>query len=301
MRIGSDPHGFDPADGFDAQGRARESLDLGAVQHDDALLDALAAGSPVVTNDDTEYELAGLMAALRGEVLAAPVPEQPTVEDVEAATAARSRRERTRATVRHLRLASGAAAVVVVAAAGLVVLAEGSEPGDPLWGVKTVVFAEQATETQASVNAQADLEQAEAALASGDTEQARSLVAKAEQEITPIRDEDTVARMRDWITRLKVDTSPTPVPTERDSTTVVPPTTDPAQVPDLTLRTAPDEPVPTEPPVDPGEPPVNDSSETPPPATTTPKPSSPPSSSPPPVSTTISGLPTIMERPSATA
>ena len=58
--------------------------------------------------------------------------------------------------------------MVVVAAAGLIVVSENAQPGDALWGVKSVVFSEQATQTQAMVDVQSNLEQAEAAVAAGE-------------------------------------------------------------------------------------------------------------------------------------
>lgn len=181
-----------------------DPIDLTAVHLDDRFLDALSDDKPVPTRDDTEYHLAELLAGWRHDVIAEPLPELPTVEEVESAIAATERARRGRGVIRHLRVASGAAAIVVIAGAGLTVLAEGSSPGDPLWGVKRVVFAEAASQTQASMDVQSYLEQAEAAAASGDTAQAAELIAKAQKNMGPVADADK-KRMNEWIDRLRTD------------------------------------------------------------------------------------------------
>lgn len=181
-----------------------DPIDLTAVHLDDRFLDALADDKPVPTRDDTEYHLAELLAGWRHDVIAEPLPELPTVDEVESAIAATERARRGRGVIRHLRVASGAAAIVVIAGAGLTVLAEGSSPGDPLWGVKRVVFAEAASQTQASMDVQSYLEQAEAAAASGDTTQAAELIAKAQKNMGPVADADK-KRMNEWIDRLRTD------------------------------------------------------------------------------------------------
>ncbi|GAB92737.1 anti-sigma-D factor RsdA [Gordonia rhizosphera] len=182
-----------------------EPIDMMSVQADDRFIEALTADLPVTTHDEAEYQLAELLSGWRHETLSAPPPELPTVEEVENAIAATERARRGRGMVRHLRVASGVAAIVVVAVAGLTVLAEGASPGDPLWGVKRVVFASAASETQASVDVQSNLEKAEAAVAAGDTTQAEQLIAEAEKDLAPVRDQDTRNRMTQWMDRLRAD------------------------------------------------------------------------------------------------
>ncbi|UVF77332.1 anti-sigma-D factor RsdA [Gordonia mangrovi] len=183
-----------------------EPIDMTSVHIDDQFIESLAQDRPVPTRDQAEYELAELLSGWRHEVIAEPPPELPTVDEVESAIAASERAERGRGVIRHLRIASGVAAVVVIACAGLTVLAEGSSPGDPLWGVKKVVFAEAASETQAAMDIQSDLEKAEAAMAAGDADQAAALITKAEKQMGPVRDDDTRNRMNEWMQRLRADT-----------------------------------------------------------------------------------------------
>ncbi|MFW0784383.1 anti-sigma-D factor RsdA [Gordonia sp. CPCC 206044] len=193
----------DPADaGWDLT----EPIDMTSVHLDDQFIEALSQDLPVPTHDDAEYQLAELLSGWRHEAVTTPYPELPSVEDVEFAIGAAERARRGRGIVRHLRVASGAAAIVVIACAGVTVLAEGSSPGDPLWGVKRVVFSEAASQTQASMDVQSNLEKAEEAVAAGNVEEAAGLIASAEKNLGPVRDADTRTRMSEWIDRLRADT-----------------------------------------------------------------------------------------------
>ncbi|GAB19716.1 hypothetical protein GOEFS_094_00150 [Gordonia effusa NBRC 100432] len=237
-RLGSVPNqpSNDAGDSSGWQHHGTETpLDMHAVRADDEFLEALARDMPVSTSDDAEYQLAGLLAGWRHDLLSEPAPEFPSIDEVERAIIASQPRPARKAAVRHLRLASGAAAVVVVAAAGLTVLSQGAAPGDPLWGVKKVVFAEQASQTQAATNAQQNLERAEEALSRGETQQAQSLVNQAAQDLKPVRDEKTRKQMDDWIDRLRSSapntaaTSKSTAPT--DTKTQSPESSDPATIP----------------------------------------------------------------------
>ncbi|MFT3663207.1 MAG: anti-sigma-D factor RsdA [Gordonia sp. (in: high G+C Gram-positive bacteria)] len=215
----------------DYRGEAADvvSVDLNAVRHDDRFLDALLAGHALPDSDRSERELGELLFAWRAESLADPVPEQPTLADVEKALAAQKADEKRKSTSRHLRLVSGAAAITAVAAAGLLVLSENSQPGDPLWNVKKVVFAEEAEQTQATVDVQSNLEQAEAALASGDQAKAAALVARAERDLGPVQDRATRERMQQWIKRLRNDDGAPAVSSTRTATKA--PSSDAATLP----------------------------------------------------------------------
>ncbi|AZG44941.1 anti-sigma-D factor RsdA [Gordonia insulae] len=289
-----------------------EPIDMTSVHADDRFLDALSQDQPVPTQDDTEYHLAELLSGWRHDVVTEPVPDLPTVDDVETAIAATERARRGRGIIRHLRVASGAAAIVVIAGAGLTVLAEGSSPGDPLWGVKRVVFSEAASQTQASMDVQSNLEKAEAAVAAGDTAQAAELIAKAQKNLGPVRDADTRDRMNAWIERLRADPAVSKASSAASSaarsipgsvggggTSVDPSITDPAAPPrdlrrsgvdDRSSVTVPNPPPPvtSDPPTDArtGEPSTID---TPPPVTQVP----PTTELPPPTTATATSVPTI--------
>lgn len=177
-------------------------VDLSAVHRDDLFLDELADGYSLPDPTRDEQALSALLYAWCGEIDATPAPAAPTLADVERAIAADEQRRRRAGTSRRLRLIAGAAAIAAVAAAGLLVLSEKSQPGDPLWNVKKVVFAEQAQQTQATVNVQSHLERAEAAIAAGHPDEAAQYLASAQRELAPVHDPAVRDRMTQWIDRL---------------------------------------------------------------------------------------------------
>ncbi|MDL9938305.1 anti-sigma-D factor RsdA [Gordonia sp. ABSL1-1] len=212
------PPSTTPSDDVDAG----DPVDIAAISLDDQFLDALSRDVPVPTRDDAEYELAALLSGWRHEVVGTPAPELPTVEEVERAIAATERAGRGKRIVRHLRVVSGAAAVVIVAAAGLTVLSQGAQPGDPLWGVKKVVFAEAASETQASYDVRNNLERAQEAISSGRMDEAASLIQKAESQMGPVRSSDTREQMGEWIKRLRAEATPTTITPGAPSSSTLP-------------------------------------------------------------------------------
>lgn len=174
-------------------------IDVGAVRRDDAFLDDLAAGRAAEVADSAEHELAGMIAQWRADSISSPIPTTPTVADIEAAITRANQRERRGGLSRRLRIVSGAAAVLAVMGAGLLVMSEGSQPGDPLWSVKQVVFAEQAEQTQARVDAESNIQAAKEALEAGDVVKANDLIKQAEKDIGPIHDKGEVADLRELI------------------------------------------------------------------------------------------------------
>ncbi|OUC78524.1 anti-sigma-D factor RsdA [Gordonia lacunae] len=223
------PASFDPTAGDDA-------LDLSEVNFDENFLDALTRDVPVPTRDAAEYQLAEMLSGWKSEIMATPEPELVSVDDVERAIGTTERASRGRRMVRHLRVVSGAAAIVIVAAAGLTVLSEGSQPGDPLWGIKQVVFAEAASQTQAAHDVRNNLERAEAAIAAGDPGAAASLLAEAQKRMGPM-DNEMRDEMTDWMNRIRAGAGlPTEVTDPASSTGAEQPATTEPTRPDLTSR-----------------------------------------------------------------
>lgn len=204
-----------------------DAADLNAVRHDDEFLNALIDGRALPDPDPAEQRLAAILFAWRTESLADPIPVEPRLPDVEKAIAIAEAERKRHSTYRHLRLVSGAAAITALAAAGLLVLSENSQPGDPLWNVKKVVFAEEAQQTQATVDVQNNLERAEAALAAGDTAGAVELVNRAERDLAPVSDKATRERMQQWIQRLRSDEAKDKPVASSTQTSPVDPTTPP--------------------------------------------------------------------------
>ena len=71
-----------------------------------------------------------------------------------------------------------------------------------MWGVKKVVFAEKAEQTQATYSAQINLEHAEKSLAAGNPKEAREYVRRAQASLAPVSDVKARSSMDEWIGRL---------------------------------------------------------------------------------------------------
>ena len=204
-------------DGFDDEFPDDEtSVDLAAVRRDDALIDAISGNGLVETKDTEEYELATLLADWRAEILAEPMPAGPDLDEVVAAVhrelgtretlaptpEVTPLRPRSKGQLRLLRPLAGAAALVAVAVGTATAVSYGAEPGDPLWGVKQVVFSEQAQSTEARIDTTSTLQRAEQLIAEGNTEEARELLTSAESRSGDVRDAEERDALGDWAQRL---------------------------------------------------------------------------------------------------
>jgi hypothetical protein len=113
---------------------------LNEINRTDRFIDALAFEQPVYSTDPGEAELAQLLAGWRDEVRDAPVRAVVTPRDaviaLDRAAATRKRRRMSTAV-----LGSVAAAVLCLGGFGAVVADAG--PGDPLYGLRTMLFGEQ--------------------------------------------------------------------------------------------------------------------------------------------------------------
>src|SRR6476646_4974503 len=75
------PGPVDPIDAYEDEGL----VDIAAVRHDDALIDAIAGEGPVATDNPDEYQLAMLLASWRAELTSTPLPAGPDLDTVVAA------------------------------------------------------------------------------------------------------------------------------------------------------------------------------------------------------------------------
>ncbi|MBJ7291041.1 anti-sigma-D factor RsdA [Williamsia sp.] len=185
-------------------------IDLASLRADDRLLDALSRNQVPGNGLDgsADYQLASLLAEWRHEIDARPMPAGPTLVEVETEMA-RTRRAGSRHTaLKRLRMVSGAAAVAVVAFGAITVLAQNSNPGDPLWKVKEAMFGSAASQTVASASAQSNLEKAEQALSSGDKREAAQYLVDAQNEVSGMSGDDARQRMQDWAQRLATQVGP---------------------------------------------------------------------------------------------
>ncbi|MDV2474768.1 anti-sigma-D factor RsdA [Rhodococcus zopfii] len=225
-------------------------VDIAAVRRDDALIDAISGDGPVTTESDEEYELATLLAGWRAEILAEPLPAGPELDEIVAAVnreigardAMANSRTRSRTQLRLLRPIAGAAALVAVAVGGAAAVSYGAEPGDPLWGVKEVVFSEQAQSTVARIDTTSSLEQAERAIAVGDTAVAKELLESAQVRSSDVANAGQRDELGDWLQRLSAELSklvpvPPVPPLPAPLPPFVPPSSDAAAIPPQTADT----------------------------------------------------------------
>jgi hypothetical protein len=113
---------------------------LNEINRTDRFLDALADHQPVYSTDPSEAELARLLAGWRDEIRTPPLMRPVTPRDAAAAlTRAVEARKRTRSSMALV----GSIAAAVLCLGGFGAVIAGSGPGDPLYGLRTVVFGEQ--------------------------------------------------------------------------------------------------------------------------------------------------------------
>ncbi|MGV0853833.1 anti-sigma-D factor RsdA [Mycolicibacterium phlei] len=113
---------------------------LNEINRSDRFLDALASQQQPYVTDHAEAELAQLMAGWRDEIRHAPLTAVVTPRDaVIALDRAASSRRRTRLSLAVI----GSAAAAVLSLGGVGAVVAGSGPGDPLYGLRTMLFGEQ--------------------------------------------------------------------------------------------------------------------------------------------------------------
>jgi hypothetical protein len=210
-----------------------EPLDLVAVQTDDELINALAAGHQVSGRGgfdsalrggfESDDRIAAVLAAWKAEVDADPVPELLDLDTAVAAVkAARPRSAR----FRHLAPVAAAAAIIVLAAGGVSVGSYDAQPDDALWPVTQVVFPTKAASVQAATNAQDHIEKAKQALVAGRPADAAQELQQAKAELGAVRPEEggvELADVQDFLLAKAMETPPG-VPADLSAPLVTQPT-----------------------------------------------------------------------------
>ena len=243
--------------------RSELPLDLAAVQADDALIDALgrigsAPGSDVRGSD---AHLTQVLLAWRREVGTdvGCYLDEPLV-DVDTALAVVARAQRPPPRRRPVLVPFAAAAMAVIAFLGLGLGAKAAAPGDTLWPVTQVLYAEHAQSVEAAVEVRTKLAEAEEALQDGRPAAAEAALRQVERELSVVEDGEGRAALlvqRDTLVgRLGPDAPP---PTAGSSTSPAPSqqlgpsaAADPSTSPDtLTDNSTPTVSAEPKPPVDP--------------------------------------------------
>ncbi|WP_300017264.1 anti-sigma-D factor RsdA [Pseudonocardia sp.] len=191
---------------------ADEPVDLVAVQADDELISALAAGmsvsAPGVGGYDADDQVAALLAAWRAEVDAEPLPEMIDLDTATATVLAASRPPARRN--RHLATVAAAAAVIVFSIGGVSIGASDARPGDALWDVSRVLYAERAESVEAAERIEIRIDEAKAALERGEPAQAAQALAAAEDDLIAVRVEEGRAELAEVQSFLEAKAAETP-------------------------------------------------------------------------------------------
>ncbi len=256
----------DPSNGMSAgngslprharQGEADGPLDLSAVHADDELLTALCSFDHSMADADQDPELKALLLSWRLDVDAEPITE--LVDTVTAMrTIEQSVRDQRRRPKYLVPLAS-AAAVLVIMFAGMSLAARDAHPGDTLWGLSQVLYADHARSVEAAAVVRSDLTHASQALERGHLGEARTALQEAQASLPSVDSADGKAdlqtQQQSLLNQLNATTDvPPPNPTTdglSPAPVVAPaPTTTPVSPPPPTQTTTqPPPPTTTEPP-----------------------------------------------------
>ncbi|WP_024876273.1 anti-sigma-D factor RsdA [Saccharomonospora piscinae] len=197
-RIGGDgQNNGSETEGPEPEAELPELSDLSAVQADDALLDALGGADSQVADGLGDQELSALLLAWRRDVDSEAIPElvdtNSAVTTVRTAVVARTARGRGRR--RMLVPVAAAAAVLAIGFTGTALAARDAEPGDTLWGLSTVLYADHARSVEAAASVRTDLDEAYLAIAQERFEDARRALGEAEQALHEVTS-DELAQLR---------------------------------------------------------------------------------------------------------
>jgi anti-sigma-D factor RsdA-like protein len=192
-----------------------EPIDLAAVQADDELINALAAGFGVPSSGGRAFhaddQVVALLSSWRADVVAEPIPELIDLETAVAAVKAgmpSARRTRS-ARARHLVPVAAAAAFLVLVGGGVTIGSATAEPDSALWPVSKVLFSERAESVEAAVRASDKIDSAKQALMEGKPEQASADLEQAQQDLSKVRPQegkDELVGVKDFLTAKAAET-----------------------------------------------------------------------------------------------
>jgi hypothetical protein len=188
-----------------------EPVDLVAVQADDELINALAAGmsvsAPGVSGYDADDRVAAILAAWKADVDAEPMPE---LVDLDTAVATVQAAQRPSGRSRHLVPVAAAAAFLVLLVGGVSVTSYNAQPDDPLWGISRVLYSERAESVEAAARVEQRIENAKQALAEGQPVRAAQELAQAEQDLQVVRPQEGQSELAEAQDFLRAKAAETP-------------------------------------------------------------------------------------------
>lgn len=167
---------------YGPDGQNPEPDDLEQLQADDALLDALGGADPSRADALGDAELSALLLSWRRDVDSESMPElvdtDTAVTTVRTAGMARRYSSSARRW-KYLVPVAAAATVLGIAFAGTGIAARDAQPGDALWGVTQVLYADKARSLEVASEVRHDFELARSAISRGQLNQARSALDEA--------------------------------------------------------------------------------------------------------------------------
>ncbi len=195
-----------------------EPIDLVAVQADDELISALAAGMTMSASGAGAYHaddhVVEMLSAWRAEVTDEPIPD---LVDLDAAVAAvqagiKANRSATRsARTRHLVPVAAAAAFLVLVGGGVSLGSASAQPDSALWPVSKVLFSERAASVEAAVRVSDKIESAKHALTEGKPQAAVVELQQAQSDLSAVRPQEGQAELvdvKDFLVAKAVETPP---------------------------------------------------------------------------------------------
>jgi hypothetical protein len=171
-----------------------EAIDLALVHADDEYLDLLGGARLGDRDEDLELgdfadeRLTELLMSWRRDVDAEPIDE--LVDTKLATVTVHTARMRKKHRPRLLVPIAAAAAVLAIMFAGVGLAARDAHPGDTLWALTKVLYAEHARSVEAAEAVKADLREARAALTEGDLAEAKSKLEDANAALPIVSPDD---------------------------------------------------------------------------------------------------------------
>lgn len=169
-----------------------EAIDLALVHADDEYLDMLSGANlddrGMSLDEFGDDHLTQLLMSWRRDVDAEPVDE--LVDPKLAAATVHAARMRRRRRPRLLVPIAAAAAVLAIAFAGVGLAARDAQPGDTLWALTKVLYADHARSVEAAEAVKADLREAQAALTEGNVAMAKSKLEDAHATLPSVLPDD---------------------------------------------------------------------------------------------------------------
>ncbi|HEY0813188.1 MAG TPA: anti-sigma-D factor RsdA [Pseudonocardia sp.] len=203
-----------------------EPVDLVAVQADDELINALAAGMAMSTSAAggpyrADDQVVALLSAWRADVAEEPIPELLDLDTAVAAVQAgiKAKRATRSARTRHLVPVAAAAAFLVLVGGGVSITSATAEPDSALWPVTKVLFSERAASVEAAVRVSDKIEHAKQALNEGQPQAAAAELQQAQSDLSAVRPQEGKAQLVDVKDFLVAKAAETPQGTKVDPAT----------------------------------------------------------------------------------